>query len=76
MALFKVSVDGPQRAEVMQICDVFRGKVVDVSKESVIFEVTGTTEKITAFDEMLKPFGLVEMMRTGEVAIARGRDET
>ena len=76
LALFKVSVDGPQRAEVMQICDVFRGKVVDVSKESVIFEVTGTTEKITAFDEMLKPFGLVEMMRTGEVAIARGRDET
>ena len=76
LALFKVTVDGPQRAEVMQICDIFRGKVVDVSKESVIFEVTGTTEKITAFDEMLKPFGLVEMMRTGEIAIARGRDET
>jgi len=76
LALFKVTVDGPQRAEVMQICDIFRGKVVDVSKESVIFEVTGTTEKITAFDEMLGPFGLVEMMRTGEIAIARGRDET
>ena len=76
LAIFKVTVDGPQRAEVMQICDIFRGKVVDVSKESVIFEVTGTTEKITAFDEMLGPFGLVEMMRTGEIAIARGRDET
>ncbi len=76
LALFKVTVDGPQRSEVMQICDIFRGKVVDVSKESVIFEVTGTTEKITAFDQMLKPFGLVEMMRTGEIAIARGRDET
>jgi acetolactate synthase I/III small subunit len=76
LALFKVTVEGPQRAEVMQICDVFRGKVVDVSKQSVIFEVTGTTEKITAFDEMLKPFGLVEMMRTGEIGIARGRDET
>ena len=76
LALFKVTVDGPQRAEVMQICDIFRGKVVDVSKDAVIFEVTGTTEKITAFDEMLKPFGLVEMMRTGEIAIARGRDET
>ena len=76
LALFKVTVDGPQRAEVMQICDIFRGKVVDVSKEAVIFEVTGTTEKITAFDEMLKPFGLVEMMRTGEIAIARGRDAT
>jgi acetolactate synthase I/III small subunit len=60
LALFKVTVDGAQRAEVMQICDVFRGKVVDVSKQSVIFEVTGTTEKI----------------RTGEIAIARGRDAT
>ncbi len=76
LALFKVTVDGPQRAEVMQICDIFRGKVVDVSKDSVIFEITGTTEKITAFDEMLRPVGLVEMMRTGEIAIARGRDVT
>jgi acetolactate synthase-1/3 small subunit len=76
LALFKVAVDGVQRAEVMQICEIFRGKVVDVTKRSLTVEVTGTTDKIEAFERMVRPFGLVEMMRTGEIAIARGRGET
>jgi acetolactate synthase-1/3 small subunit len=76
LALFKLAVDGGARAEVMQICEIFRGKVVDVSRRSIILEVTGTTEKIEAFERMVRPFGLVEMMRTGEIAIARGRSET
>ena len=76
LALFKVSVEGPQRAEVMQICEIFRGKVVDVTRRSVILEITGTTEKIEAFERMVRPFGLIEMMRTGEIAISRGRGET
>ena len=76
LALFKVSADGPQRAEIMQICEIFRGKVVDVSKRAVIVEITGTTEKVEAFERMVRPFGLIEMMRTGEIAIARGRGET
>ena len=76
LALFKVSVDGPQRGEVMQICEIFRGKVVDVTKRAVIIEVTGTTDKIAAFESMVRPFGLIEMMRTGEIAISRGRGET
>ncbi len=76
LALFKLAVDGTSRAEVMQICEIFRGKVVDVSRRSIILEVTGTTEKIEAFERMVRPFGLVEMMRTGEIAIARGRNET
>jgi acetolactate synthase-1/3 small subunit len=76
LVLFKVSVDGVQRAEVMQICEIFRGKVVDVTKRSLTIEVTGTTDKIEAFERMVRPFGLVEMMRTGEIAIARGRGET
>jgi acetolactate synthase-1/3 small subunit len=76
LALFKVAVDGAQRAEVMQICEIFRGKVVDVTKRSVIVEVTGATDKIEAFERMVRPFGLVEMMRTGEIAISRGRGET
>lgn len=76
LVLFKVSVDGAQRAEVMQICEIFRGKVVDVTKRSLTIEVTGTTDKIEAFERMVRPFGLVEMMRTGEIAIARGRGET
>jgi acetolactate synthase-1/3 small subunit len=76
LALFKVAVDGGQRGEVMQICEIFRGKIVDVTKRSVIMEVTGTTDKIEAFERMVRPFGLVEMMRTGEIAISRGRGET
>ncbi len=77
LALFKVNIaDGAQRAEVMQIAEIFRGKVVDVTKRSIILEVTGTTDKIEAFEQMIRPFGLIEMMRTGEIGISRGRAET
>jgi acetolactate synthase I/III small subunit len=76
LALFKVAADGSQRAEVLQAVEIFRGKVVDVTRKSLIVEITGTTDKITAFEEMVRPFGLVEMMRTGEIAISRGRGET
>src|ERR1700704_5850653 len=76
LALFKISADGTQRGELMQITEIFRGKVVDVTKRSVVVEVTGTTEKVEAFENMVRPFGLIEMMRTGEIAIARGRGET
>jgi acetolactate synthase-1/3 small subunit len=76
LALFKVSADGVQRGELMQIAEIFRGKVVDVTKRALIIEITGTTEKIAAFESMVRPFGLIEMMRTGEIAISRGRGET
>ncbi len=76
LALFKVAADGTQRGEVMQITEIFRGKVVDVTKRSMILEVTGGTDKIEAFEDMVRPFGLIEMMRTGEIAISRGRGET
>src|SRR6185436_12255592 len=58
LALFKIAADGPQRAEVMQICEIFRGKVVDVTRRSVIVEVTGTTDKIEAFERLVRPLGL------------------
>jgi acetolactate synthase-1/3 small subunit len=76
LALFKVAVDASQRTEVLQLCQIFRGKVVDVSRRSLIIELTGTTDKIAAFEAQLRPFGLIEMMRTGEIAISRGRGET
>ena len=76
LALFKVAVDGAQRAEVMQICEIFRGKTVDISKRSVTVEVTGTDDKIEAFEQVVRPFGLIEMVRTGEIAISRGRSAT
>ena len=76
LALFKVSADGANRAQVMQMVEIFRGKIIDVSKRSVIIEVTGSWEKIEAFERMVRPFGLIEMARTGEIAISRGHGET
>jgi acetolactate synthase-1/3 small subunit len=76
LALFKVSADSETRAEIMQFADIFRGKVIDVSKRSVTIEVTGTDDKIEAFERMVRPFGLIEMVRTGEIAISRGRAAT
>ncbi len=76
LALFKISADGASRSEVMQICEIFRAKIVDVSKRSVVIEVTGDCDKVDAFERLVRPFGLVEMARTGEIAIARGRSET
>jgi acetolactate synthase-1/3 small subunit len=77
LALFKISCqDGDARAQVMQFAEIFRGDVVDVSKRSVTVEVTGADDKIEAFEEMVRPFGLIEMVRTGEIAVARGRSAT
>jgi acetolactate synthase I/III small subunit len=76
LAMFKIAADGASRTEVMQICEIFRAKIVDVTKRSVVVEVTGTCDKIDAFERLVRPFGLIEMARTGEIAIARGRGET
>lgn len=76
LALFKVSVDPQTRSEVRELAEVFRGKVVDVGKRSIIVEVTGDRSKIEAFERLVRAYGLVEMIRTGSVAIARGREET
>jgi len=77
LALFKVSCqDGDARAQVMQYTDIFRGKVVDVARRAVTVEITGTDDKIEAFEEMVRPFGLIEMVRTGEIAVGRGRSTT
>jgi len=76
LALFKVSADGTARAEVLQMVEIFRGKVVDLTKRSLVVEITGTHDKIEAFEKLVRPFGLIEMARTGEIAISRGRGET
>ncbi|MDP8943711.1 MAG: acetolactate synthase small subunit, partial [Actinomycetota bacterium] len=69
LALFKVSAEGAARAEVMQFTEIFRGKVIDVSRRSVTVEITGTDDKIEAYERMVRPFGLIEMVRTGEIAV-------
>ena len=76
LALFKIAADGAARGEVMQIVDIFRARIVDVSRRSLTIEVTGSNEKIDAFERMIRPHGLIEMARTGEVAISRSRPDS
>jgi acetolactate synthase-1/3 small subunit len=76
LALFKVSADGDSRGQIMEYAEIFRGRIVDVSKRSVTVEVTGPDDKIEAFEQMIRPFGLIEMVRTGEIAVSRGRGAT
>ncbi len=76
LALFKVAADGQSRAEIMEFANIFHARIVDVSRRSITVEVTGTTEKIDSFERMVRPHGLIEMARTGEVAIARARPES
>jgi len=72
LALIKVTADGTNRTHVMQLADVFRARVVDVANESLILEITGTVDKIDSLVDVLRPFGIVEMVRTGIVAMRRG----
>ena len=76
LALFKVAAEGPTRSEVLEFAEIFRGRVVDSTKRSVTVEITGTAEKVDAFERVARPYGLIEMMRTGEIAMSRGRSET
>lgn len=72
LVLIKVSADKSTRSELIQICDIFRAKIVDVAVDSIIIEMTGDEEKIEALLRMLRPFGVKETCRTGIVAMARG----
>lgn len=72
LALIKVAADINTRAQVMQLVDVFRARVVDVANESLVVEITGTEDKIEGLIEVLRPIGIIEMVRTGIVAMTRG----
>jgi acetolactate synthase I/III small subunit len=72
MALIKVIGRGEYRAEALRLADAFRARVVDATTESFVFEMTGSTEKLDAFVELMRPLGLAEVSRTGVAAIARG----
>ena len=72
LALVKVASTVSRRAEVFQIADVFRAKVVDMAHKALTVEVTGVTDKVEALIEMLQPFGIKEIVRTGKISIARG----
>lgn len=72
MILLKVNAEPQSRAEILRIADIFRAKVVDVTPATYTLEATGDESKVTAIIELLRPFGIQEVVRTGKVAIARG----
>ena len=76
LALIKVSAGATDRSAIIMVADIFRADIVDVSPESVIIEVTGVEEKIDAIIEMLRPYGIKELVRTGRVAMTRGAAAT
>ena len=71
LVLVKVKVDGKRRSEVMQITDIFRAKIVDVQPKSMAIEITGNETKVTKFIELMESFGVLELTRTGKVALSR-----
>ena len=75
LALVKISVNKSNRAEIMQMVGIFRTRIVDVSQDSMTVEITGDEEKIEAFISMVMPYGIKEVCRTGEVALARGSNK-
>ena len=72
LALIKVAGTGEKRIESLRLADIFRARVIDSTTESFIFEMTGSTEKLNAFINLMEPLGLVDVSRTGVVAISRG----
>ena len=76
LALLKVGCNVEERTEILQIAEVFRGKAVDISENTITIEATGTSEKMDALASMLNKFDLKEMVRTGKVVMARGDEIT
>jgi len=76
LALFKIKADVGNRTEILQIIDVFRAKTVDIGDESLIVEITGDSEKLDAMERMLNRYGIIEMIRSGKLIIARGKELT
>jgi acetolactate synthase I/III small subunit len=72
LAMIKVASDAASRSEIMQLVEVFRARVVDVATDSLVIEITGTEDKVDGLVDMLRPYGVLEMARTGRVTMARG----
>jgi acetolactate synthase-1/3 small subunit len=75
LMLLKVRADAASRAQVLQLCDVFRARVVDVAPEALVVEATGTSDKLDGLVEVMRPFGILEMVCTGGIAMTRGSVE-
>lgn len=75
LVLFKVNAPSERRAEIIEIANVFRAKIVDVGRASLTVEATGTSEKLAAMEDLLRAYGIKELARTGKIALARGARE-
>jgi acetolactate synthase-1/3 small subunit len=77
LMLLKVEAPpGPKRSEIRELVEIFRARVVDVGAEEVMIEISGRENKIEAFIERMRPYGILELVRTGRIAMARGRSKT
>jgi acetolactate synthase, small subunit len=72
LVLIKVNADNSTRAEILEIVDIFRANIVDVAKKSLSIEITGNSRKIQGIGELLQPYGILELVRTGKIALSRG----
>jgi len=73
LMLIKVSTAHGSLSEIRELSDIFRGRIVDVAPEMVMIEISGQERKIEAFIEMMRPFGIIELVRTGRIAMVRGK---
>ena len=71
LVLLKIAADAKTRPEVMQICDIFRAKIVDVAHNTLTIEITGAESKVSKFLDLMEPFGIRDLTRTGKVAMSR-----
>jgi len=76
LALMKVHADARTRSEVIQLVEIFDARIIDVTPESLTIQVTGETEELLNFEQLLRPFGLIELVKTGVVALGRGQSVT
>ena len=76
LMLAQVAITGERRSELIELANIFRAKIVDVAADRVMIELAGTEDKIEAFIDLVRPFGIVELARTGVIAMPRGQDPT
>ena len=72
LVMIRVKSDAKQRPEIIEIVDIFKAKIIDVTKTSLAIEVTGTDEKLKAIEDLLRPYGILELVRTGKIALNKG----
>ena len=76
LMLIKVSANKGQRSDIRELCEIFRARIVDVAPEDVMVEIAGQEKKIEAFIDLMRPFGIIELVRTGRIAMVRGIDRS